>query len=68
LVALISVSSWRVDADLLFDAGELHQLFGELVRVHRLERVLVLDLRGEDGEEGVEVVSTALACASRRWQ
>ena len=36
----------------LLDAGELHQLLGELIGVERVQRVLVLQLRGEQLQEG----------------
>src|SRR6185295_20082386 len=42
--------------DLLLDRGELHELLGELVGVERIERVLVLQLRGEKLQERVEVL------------
>src|SRR5262249_22874958 len=45
----------RVHVDLLLDRGELHELLGELVGVKRRKRVLGLQLRGEQGQEGIEV-------------
>ena len=37
---------------LLLDAGELHELLGELIGVERIERVLVFQLRGQQLQEG----------------
>ena len=59
--------------DLLLDAGELDQLRGELVGVQRLERILVLQLGDQQGQELVEVVAelalvgSGLAGARWRW-
>ena len=44
-----------VGIDLLFDHGELDQLVSELGRVHGRQRVLVLELRRQHVEEGVEI-------------
>ena len=44
-----------VRLELLLDLGELDQLLGELVGVERIERVLVLQLRGEQLQEGGEI-------------
>ena len=44
-----------VGLELLLDAGELHQLLGELVGVERIERVLVLQLGRQQGQEALEV-------------
>ena len=44
-----------VGFELLLDLRELHELRGELVGVERIERVLVLELRGEQRQEGLEV-------------
>ena len=41
---------------LLLDAGELHELRSELVGVERIERVLVLQLGGQQRQEGLEIV------------
>jgi hypothetical protein len=35
----------RVHVDLLFNAGKLDELLGELIGVERIERVLILQLR-----------------------
>ena len=40
----------------MFDAGELHELLGELVGVERIQRILVLELRGEQRQKGLEVI------------
>ena len=42
--------------ELLLDAGKLHELLGELVGVERIERVLVLQLRGQQRQEGLEII------------
>jgi hypothetical protein len=44
-----------VRLELLFDLCELHELLRELVGVQRIERVLVLQLRGQQLQEGGEV-------------
>src|SRR5215208_5159723 len=46
---------------LLLDRGELHELLRELVGVERVERALVLELRREQHQEGIEVLGDALA-------
>jgi hypothetical protein len=43
----------------LFDAGKLHELCGKLVGVERIERVLILQLRRQQRQEGLEVVGDA---------
>jgi len=40
-----------VDVDLLFYLRELHQLIGKLCRVHGRKRILVFELRREQGKE-----------------
>ncbi len=55
-----------VGLELLFDLRELHELLGELVGIQRIERVLVLQLRGEQGEELLEVIRNT-ARAAWRW-
>jgi hypothetical protein len=42
--------------ELLLDAGKLHQLLGELVGVERIHRILVLELRGQQRQEGLEII------------
>ena len=42
--------------ELLLDAGKLHELRGELVGVERIQRVLVLQLRRQQRQEGLEIV------------
>ena len=44
-----------VGVDLLFNAGESDQLLGKLCRVHRVQRILVLQLRRQQGQELVKV-------------
>ena len=44
-----------VHGDLLFYRGELHQLIGHLVSIQRIGRALVLDLRGQQRQEGIEI-------------
>ena len=56
-----------VGLELLLDLRELHELRGELVGVERIERVLVLELRGEQRQEGLEVAGDACPCP-RRWR
>ena len=60
--------------------GELDQLLGELIGIERIERVLVLQLRGQKGQEGVVVAGELLRSPemlppsllrwnwSRRWR
>ncbi len=48
-----------VGLDRLLDGAELDQLLGELVRIHRRERVLVLELGGQQLQEAVEIVGEA---------
>ena len=48
-----------VGLDRLLDRAELDELRGELVGVHRRERVLVLELGGQELQEAVEVVREA---------
>ena len=50
-----SVGELIVGLELLLDAGELDELLGELVGVQRIERVLVLQLRRQELQEGLEV-------------
>src|SRR6185312_3701610 len=45
-----------VGVDLLLDPGELYQLLRELVGIHRRQRILVLQLRCEQRQEGVEIL------------
>ncbi len=45
-----------VGAGLLFDLGEHRQLIGHLGRVHRIGRVLVLQLGREQGQKFLEVI------------
>ena len=49
-----------VGVELLLDAGEFDQLLGELVGVERIERVLVLQLRRQQGQEALEVAGDLL--------
>ena len=44
-----------VGLELLFDAGELHELLGELVGVQRIERILVLQLCREQRQKRLKV-------------
>ena len=44
-----------VGFELLLDLRERHELRGELVGVERREWVLVLELRGQQGQEGLEI-------------
>ena len=53
-----------VHVDLLLDLGELHELLGELVGVERFERVLVLQLRGQQPQERRRNSSRASSCWS----
>ena len=41
--------------DLLLDAGELNELVREFVRIHRRQRILMLQLRCQDLQEIVQV-------------
>ena len=41
--------------ELLLDLRELHELLGELVGVQRIERVLVLELRRQQLQEGLKL-------------
>ena len=50
-----------VRLDLLLDRSELHELLRELVRVERIERVLVLELGRQKKEERIEVLRDRLA-------
>jgi hypothetical protein len=52
--------------DRLFDRRVLHELRGELRRVHRRQRILVLELRGEQLQERVVVVAERRAAAGGR--
>jgi len=45
----------RVHVDLLLDPANETSCWGELVGIERIERILVLELRGEQLEKGVEV-------------
>ena len=45
----------RIHVHLLLDAGELDELLGELVGVERVERILILELGGQQRQEGLEV-------------
>ncbi len=44
-----------VHGDLLLDRGELDQLIGHLVGVQWVGWALVLDLRRQQGQEGIEI-------------
>src|SRR4029077_8038433 len=50
----------RVHVDLLLDGRELDQLLGELIGVERIERILVLQLRGQEFQEGIEIAGQLL--------
>ena len=65
--ASISDFSWSFDLELLLDAGELHELLGELVGVERIERVLVLQLRRQQRQKGLEIVRRAPPSPSSPW-
>jgi len=52
-----SAVSWSLVLELLLDACELHELLGKLVSIQRIERILVLQLRGQQRQEGLEVPS-----------
>jgi len=39
----------------LLDTRKLDELLGELVGVERIERILILQLRGQQRQEGLEV-------------
>ncbi len=54
-----------VGLELLLDLRELHELLGELVGVQRIERVLVLQLRGQQQQEGLEIVRDAAPRVAR---
>jgi hypothetical protein len=62
-----TVAGWSaehvVGPDRLLDAGELHQLLGELRGIERRKRILALQLRGQQLEEVVEVVGQSDAAA-----
>ncbi len=49
-----------IHVDLLLDRGELDELLGELVGIERIERILVLQLRGEEREEFIEIAGELL--------
>ena len=49
---------------MLLDPGELHELLGELVGVERIERVLVLELRGQQRQKGLEIAGDAWSSPS----
>ena len=51
----------RVHLHLLLDLGELDELLGELVGVERLQRVLVLELRGQQGQERSKLFAIVVA-------
>ena len=51
--------------ELLLDLRELHELLGELVGVERVERVLVLELRRQQCQEGLEIRREPSRCPSR---
>ena len=55
-----------VRLELLLDLRELHELLGELVGVERVERILVLELRGQQLQEGLEVAGDGLAIDADR--
>src|SRR5690606_28544064 len=55
LVGLQQGGQQVVGQQLLLDPGHLGQLGGELVGVHRRQRVLVLQLRGQQRQEGLEI-------------
>ena len=55
-----------VGEQLLLHPGHLHDLLGELVGIHRGERILVLHLRGQQVEERVEALGQPLRAAVDR--
>ena len=52
----------RVLVDLLLDRGEFDELLGELVGVERGERILVLQLRGQQLQKRIEIAGDLLRC------
>src|SRR6202034_1127507 len=49
-----------VGVELLLDAGEFNQLLGELVGVERIERILVLQLRRQQGQKALKIAGDLL--------
>ena len=56
-----------VGVDLLLDLAVFDQLLGELVGVHRAGGILVLQLGGEQRQEGVEIARQLLHRIGRWW-
>ena len=50
-----------VHVDLLLDRGEFDQLLSELTGIERGERILVLQLRGQQLEKGIEIAGESAA-------
>ena len=55
-----------VGLELLLDGSKFDQLLGELVGVQRIQRVLVLQLRGQQRQEGLEIAGDVHVRAERR--
>ena len=55
-----------VGLELLLDRGELDELLGEGIGVQRIQRILVLELCGQERQERIEVVGDAGATAGDR--
>jgi hypothetical protein len=55
-----------VGLELLLDLSELHELLRELVGVERTGRVLVLELRREQRQEGLEIAGNRVRIDARR--
>ena len=53
-----------MDVELLLDPGELHELLGELVGIQRIQRILVLQLRGQQLQERREVSGDLLEASA----
>ena len=64
---LIRVLQIGVGVDLLLDLAVHHQLLGELVGIHRAGGILVLQLGGEQGQEGREIARQLRSSHPANW-
>jgi hypothetical protein len=53
-----------VRVDLLLDRSEFDQLLRELIGIERIERILVLQLRGQQLQERIEITGQLLRGAA----
>ena len=57
---VIKLCRFCIHVDLLLDRGKFDQLLGELIGIERIERILVLQLRGQELQKRIEITGQLL--------